>query len=97
MKKSFPINHEIDLLIGEEEIHCIINGSIGTWDDTYGEDSDGNRGEAIVDQEIEEWEVVDLNNQPIKDETILKEVNAFYNENLSERDAENAEESHRNE
>ena len=94
MKKLFPINHEIDLLIGEDEIHCIINGSIGTWDDTYGEDSDGNRGEAIVDQEIEEWEVVDLNNQPIKDETILKEAEKFYDENLASKDAENAESNH---
>lgn len=94
MRKSYPINHEINLLIGEEEVTYIINGSISTWDDVYGEDADGNRGMATIEQEIDEWVVVDLNNIEIKDEEILKQVGKYYDENHADEDQSAAESNH---
>ena len=94
MKKTFPINHEVEITIGEKEVKCIIDGSISTWDDVHGMDADGNRGTDVIDLEIDEWKVVDLKNQEIKDELILKKVEEFYDENLADKDIENAAANH---
>lgn len=92
--RSFPIEHEVQIEIGEAEITCIINGSISTWDEHYGADADGHRGIDIIDQEIDEWTVVDLNQVEITDPEILKKVNDYYEKNLAAQDAVNAEEAH---
>lgn len=72
--------------VNGQQVECTVQGSIKCWNEMYGEDADGRRGQMIVDSEITEWEVLNLNNQQIVDETILRKAEEIYEKEYSEKD-----------
>ena len=70
IKSNYEFSHEIVIELNEKQIECIIKGTIEAWNDFYGEDADGRRGQMVVDLEVTEWEDLNLSNQKIVDEAI---------------------------